>query len=279
MIDFGKDVFVRKNVELNYEEFNQKLLEKPNYLKIQCEEEGKFYKYWIEGESVKGVKLINHKNHLEICTSFLANKADYRLINQISSELSLTKGFNVIDETGKTTSHPYTDKMINNLIDDDFFQAQFVIKSDGLFHFTGVHREVFIGKRFTDTFKNLGIMDMAEEVFKIALDVNFKYRGFVNSPYYEVTLDGKNYTHGTTLITNTMNMVISLYDFICFPNGGTPIFITNKILNEILPKEWELLDEYNIAACVLNPKEWNILLSKAKERDLFNQLQSKQYGN
>jgi hypothetical protein len=48
-----------------------------------------------------------------------------------------------------------------------------------------------------------------------------------------------------------------------------PIMINNKLLNDILPTKWELIDEYTIVAPILSKNDWVALKNKAKKNDMF----------
>lgn len=81
------------------------------------------------------------------------------------------------------------------------------------------------------------------------------------------------------LVNREVSYVLKKYDYLIFIKDETVstfenmVFITNEILNQNLPKTWELIDDYTIFAPALSNEEYDMLLEKLMGFDCSGELE------
>lgn len=243
-----------------------------------CENRGKdFFYFWIDGKSCKGFDITLEQGYIEVRNTALSNKYDYNLTNKIVSEiLTLTNGTIFNEDEEPVFNFPiFDDERINKTEISDCEVIKVLSREHEDIAIYGPVRKVHFGNRLYEQFKELKGKELKDSIFNVILTVNYKIPnfGYGNTMQAGNSKDDKKIIK---LLTNKANCIIDKYDYIMFQNiDEQPIVISNKILNTMLPSNWELVDEFTVVAPMTNDNEWNMLLMNAKKFDLWNKFVKK----
>jgi hypothetical protein len=266
--------------KVSKEFFLQKSLQIEN-VKYENRGEGTIY-FWIDKLSTRGVDITFEQDGIEIRNTILSNKADYFLTNNLAGILvSLFDGFLLNEEDNKIdTRFPlYSNEKIKELEihDSDSLKILSLHSTSqgetGNITISGPIRNVHFGKYFFKTNNNLNKKRLKDAMLETMIKVNYQI------PDYEagniMMLESKSHNEKPKILkclTNLSDCIIDKYDYIVFNKNDCKdelIMITNDILNKILPAQWELVDEYTIVAPMIPNDDWESLISKALQYDLF----------
>lgn len=232
--------------------------------------------YWIDGKSTRGVEITIEDDSIEVRNTILSNWHDYELTNKIVMEIvSLTGGVLLNEDQEQVNDLPlYTTDAIAEYETRDCMMVLAFLSNQKDFTIYGPVRSVHFGKKLFKELEALEGEQLKAKVFDIILRVNYQI------PNYE---SGNTMRVGNTeenqkimkLLTNTEDCIIGKYDNILLYNDEKPpIMITNEILNTMMPSNWTLVDEFTIVAPVTGQDEWEMLLWRAKEYDMFDSFMS-----
>jgi hypothetical protein len=128
----------------------------------------------------------------------------------------------------------------------------------------GPIRPVHFGPNWAERFQSSTGQELENVVFNTILHVNYNLPDFNQGLLREIKTETGE-TKSLQILDNSEGVVISKFDFIGLIDGTEEklILITNKILNDILPFDWHLIDEYTVAAPQLEEDEWQELLRDA----------------
>lgn len=238
---------------------------------IEQRGETNFY-MWINHKSTRGVDLSFEENNiLEIRNTILSNKHDYILTNKlIETIVHLTDGKILDEDDTKINAFPvFSEERIKTTEINDCKTILLLSKSEQEIAIFGPIRKVHFGPKIYNKlkFSMENEKEMVENVFKIILNVQY------HIPNYEygniLQTDNKNDEKPAILklLTNEVDCLIDKYDYIIFNKDNKIIMITNNDLNSILPKQWNLVDEYTVIAPILPEKEWKTLVTNAEKID------------
>lgn len=232
---------------------------------------GTFY-FWIDGKSTRGFDLTIEEDCIEIRNTILSNKHDYDLTNKIVEKVMLlTDGIVINEDDEQISDFPiFDDEVIAKTERDDCEVIHVLSKENDLTIYSPI-REVHFGNRLHEEFKHLNDEELKNKIFDLILTVNYQMPNFEYGNIIQVE-NSENEKKIVKLLTNKSNCIINKYDYISLDTSvGEPIMITNKILNSMLPIDWQLIDEFTIVAPITSEKEWNKLLANAKEFDLWDE--------
>lgn len=233
------------------------------------------YFYWIPAKSARGVDVSHEDGFIEIRNTILSNSDDYELTNLLVEQiLMLTQGKIYNEDKEIVLKMPlFSIAVIEELINNDCEAIFFFVNKGEDLTISGPDRDVHFGKKVLKKHNLLNSGEFKKQIHDIILEVNYKL------PDYEqgMVMQMKNGRSGKTeilkLITNTVDLIIGKYDYIVFAGEPKkPLMITNSILNNILPCEWSLVDEYTIVAPILSTPSWNKLLDAVRINDVTDKV-------
>lgn len=252
------------------------------YADLEYEKRGKnLYYYWIDKKSIRGVDVSIEGEFIEIRNTVMSNTDDYMLTNEIIRNIvDITRG-QVFDEDGNYVNATcvFSQPLIAKLEEDHCSSLLMFLKEKehedvAIF---GPKRVVHFGERMYELLYPISGNKrvLVDEMFNIALHVQYHLPAYEDGSLMQIGEgDDKKIIQ---LITNIESIIISKFDYILLKRKeGDPIIITNKVLNNILPGNWALIDEFTIITSVLDDIEWSKLIEKASKYDqtfiLLNQI-------
>ncbi len=247
------------------------ILEKDKNIQFQQRAED-YYFLWVDKKSTKGIDLTIEENNIEIRNTTLSNHYDYFLTNNLIKTIAeLTKGKVFNEDNDLVNNFPiFSENEMLKLEESDCKVIMVLSKENEDIAIYGTQRQVHFGFETYKKYKDLidKPKQLIENVFNVILNVQYHLPNYDYGNIMEV--EKSNETKTLKLLTNKTNYIIGKYDYIMFQTNNDPIIITNKILNSILPNEWELVDEFTIVAPIIDEKKWRILIEKASEFDQYS---------
>ncbi len=228
--------------------------------------------YWIEGKSTRAVPILFHKRKLEIEIPFLPNLSTIELMGKI--EETILKMINPIFENAPDVSYQ---EELDRYLPKDIVELLHSDNSMEEHYFKGVNgRVIYFGERLTRELKEKSFEEQKKEVEQIILRINYDY------PNYDYNPNVFNYSNdqlSVQVLNNSMNCLLKKSDYIMIADSELiqPIFISQSNLNQILPKEWTLLDEYTVVVDILSQGSWKNFVESAKAHNLYDELHHHYY--
>ncbi|RMZ60368.1 hypothetical protein D1632_05365 [Chryseobacterium nematophagum] len=225
------------------------------------------YWYWIDGKSSRVVIISFDEKTVEIKNMFMSSKEDYLFTNILVEKMVSLFGGKIFNEMGEKLSHLiYNEEKIETCIDEDFDLTIAMMVNEHHTEFTTVAtRRIYLGPKMFNRLKHLNRELRKEAIFNTILKINYGYPDYDYGDFYYMDLDRTTEMQ----IYRFEPVLIKKYDSLAFIDEKNMIFITNDILNTILPEEWTLLDEYQVIAPVLSDESWEKFVNKAKNHDLW----------
>lgn len=257
--------------EFSFETLNKKISQTENTV---YEERGnKCYYYWIKNKSTRGVDVTIVENKIEIRNTVLSNSFDYELTNiLIEKILEIADGTITNDEEETIKTFPIFNKnRITKIEINDCKIISLLSSTNKDIAIYGPIRKVHFGiatAKQLEQFKDIALRDKMFEIIKY---VNYSIPNYEYGTIMEVGSEENKKI--IKLLTNEVNCIIDKYDYILLQNDNPevmPIFITNEILNSMLPSNWNLIDEFTIVAPIISYEEWQDLKLKAQLVDQFD---------
>ena len=224
--------------------------------------EGVFY-YWIDGESTRGFDITLENGSMEIRNTIMSNFDDYNLTNELIRQIQKMTGAPIYDEDGAEVNSPLFDNAwIRERQQQDCETLHIISNDHGEIAIFGPKRKVFFGQNSHKNFEKLNPVDREKKMFELIKKVNYNIPDYDYGNVLQTTISGEEKI--LKVLTNSCDYIVDKYDYILLHREPkNPIIITNEILNQILPDNWELVDEFTIVAPRLNYKSWQKLLADA----------------
>jgi len=240
---------------------------------IRCEDRGENTLYfWDDGKSTRGFDISLEEDYIEVRNTVLSNRFDYELTNKIVTEiLALTDGIIFNDEDVEVTKSSIFDN--NTIIKKESGDCEMVriLSKEHEISIFGPVREVYFGKRLFEALSSLDGKELKKIMFDLILTVNFRLPDYDSPNIMLVSSSENDEEHKKMIVlSNKTDYILGKYDNIFLYMDDGPIMITNEILNNFLPLNWTLVDEYTIIAPIIDHDEWEKLLANAKEFDLWS---------
>lgn len=271
---------IKPKLPLDFEQFHQDISYVENLI-IKPRGNGENH-YYINQKSARPIDITLTKKSIEIRNPFLSNYADFTLTNVLVKHiLKLTQG-KVFDGHGKkTTATPlFLPLIAHEHCMVQASTAKMLCDEDQVLTIFGPIRKVVLDKNVFKPFKNIEDDDqnLHKQLNKLILKVNYKLPDYGYGDMLETTIDGEETT--MKLLSNKSNYLVDYYDYILLHRvDQNPIMITNQILNQILPKEWKLVDALNIVAPIIPEASWNKLLERALSLDMWKDVMGEKSMN
>lgn len=234
---------------------------------IQKSEEG-FY-FFKENESLRGVDFWKESYGYELRTTILSTAADYEVakwilrycINFVADakfyfEEELVKKQNIVSLVEN-----------NSFIDDAQLVKTLVAHHQEAITFFGPKGEFYIGSNVLEKVKST-IDGWEERMEQLLLKVQYQLPPSESDQVMETNNETNEERKVLKLVNRNVTYILKKYDYLIFTKNGNEtsmenmVFITNDILNQNLPKTWELIDEYTIAAPALSNEEYDVLVER-----------------
>lgn len=244
--------------------------------------------FWVHGASTRGVDVtLENENFIEIRNTSMSNLADYALANQIVESIcNLFTGIllgenSEYDEDENDEEHAlslipierplYNDAEQNRATLHDATLIRTLISSQqqtiALF---GPVRKVHFGSKIIEGYKDLNDVELFNAMEALIIKVNYSLPDYDYGNILQ-TGEGENIKI-LKLLTNEVDCIIDKYDYILFNKNRELIAITNDTLNSLLPKQWELLDEYTIVAPIVPQTDFDRLVENAEKVNQMDEL-------
>lgn len=257
--------------EFSFEELNKKITQAENTV---YEERGdNVYYYWIKNKSTRGVDVTILENKIEIRNTIMSNSFDYELTNFLIEAIIEISVGTIIDEEEETieTLPVFNNNRIAKREINDCKIISLLSSTNNDIAIYGPIRKVHFGIATAKQLKQYKDVVLRDKMFEIIKYVNYLIPNYDYGTIMEVGSEENKKI--VKLLTNQVNCIIDKYDYILLQNDNPermPIFVTNEILNSMLPSNWDLIDEFTIVAPMTSDEEWQVLKSKAQLVDQFD---------
>ncbi len=243
--------------------------------------------FWIDGQSTRGVDVSLEEDRLvEIRNTGLSNTADYTLTNQIAESIcNLYQGKLMVENEDYDEDNPdnepaffskerpiYSKEEMLQIQEDDSISIQTLVLQlqEDITVFGPIHR-VNIGKNTLSKIATESDDVLTHSLIKLIKHINYDLPDYEYGNVLEITKEDQVLT--LKLITNETPCIIDKYDYILFQISEEELIaITNDDLIKVMPKIWDLVDEYTIVAPILSDAEFDTLKNKAKVFNRFDEL-------
>lgn len=281
----SENYYIKTKRKFNFQELIEVTYENEDMLHEQRAENLVYY--WVEGASARGVDLtMESSNWIEIRNTACSNSVDYQLTNYLADLIceifngEIYKDNDDFEEDDDSSQEYllieaplYTKvQMLNNPIRDFNIVKTIVQHQKQTITLFGPHSSLYIG---SDVIHSLG--DKTDEEVANALEGLMLYLNYHLSQYEygNIMKMGEGEDQKTLkLLTNTSDIMIDQYDYILLKEKDSEdiVAITNKDLNQILPKNWKRIDEYHIVAPILEDEDFENLIEDAQQYNRYQEL-------
>lgn len=234
---------------------------------IQKSEEG-FY-FFKEKESLRGVDFWKENYGYELRTTILSTAADYEVAKWILRYcINFVADAKFYFEEELISKQNVVSLFENNSFNDDAQLVKtLVTHHQETITFFGPKGEFYIGSNVLKKVKST-IDGWEERMEQLLLKVQYHLPPSESDQVMETNNETNEERKVLKLVNRNVSYILKKYDYLIFtkkPEISTMenmVFITNDILNQNLPKTWELIDEYTIAAPALSNEEYDVLVER-----------------
>jgi hypothetical protein len=267
---------IKTNTKIEFKDIFDNLIK--NYSNLSAyEEDDKNVFFYLNGISIRGVYIKNIKTGFEIKSNVLSNKQDLILTNDILKYVSeKTNGKIFGEENNLLSGNELINKNeLENNFERDLETVFTLIKETGdTIEFPGTTRSFFIGKKLYSTYNDFSKNMKIEVLQKIILNVLYGL-----PDYYECSPMGAQSKQDDKIIklksiSSDENYIIQDYDYIMIENTKNDkeiIMISKEKIYNILPKNWNIVDESTIVAHKLSQNEWNDFINICIKENCYNE--------
>lgn len=236
------------------------------------------YYFYCHGTSTQGVDLSKEEYGYEIRNTILSSKADFVLSNHIAELVQQYTQCEIWSEEDEhITSHPvFSESDIEYNRKQEADTITVLLKDGQRYSFYGPVRQFHLGQNMLHYIENNSNdkLSVANTVEQIALKVQYKYPDYGTNDVLETEREnGEKVT--IKVLNSKSNYVTSYYDYIVLAHEQEEeeglLMLTHATLMDILPTEWELLDEYSLHIPQIGQEAWNKLVEKAKPLNCFDE--------
>ena len=236
-------------------------------------------RFWIEGESSRGIEIFCDDVEFTIKANVLSNKADYVLCA------------NLIDAMGsflKETAHDEEDEIVNP---SEYFSNErifnFMLSDckaisallDRKIEIIGVVRSVYFTNRFKSKVEaSKNEEDLIKTFYSVIHHVQWELPDYENPSAAMVSRIKGPGEAKIRIICNDGNYILNDYEYLIIgdkSNENEAILITNDDLRQIistLSLPWEFADDFTVVAHKLNSKDWKQFVAEARKHNLIEEL-------
>lgn len=234
---------------------------------IQKSEEG-FY-FFKEKESLRGVDFWKENYGYELRTTILSTAADYEVAKWILRYcINFVADAKFYSEEELISKQNVVSLFENNSFNDDAQLVKtLVTHHQETITFFGPKGEFYIGSNVLKKVKST-IDDWEERMEQLLLKVQYHLPPSESDQVMETNNEANEERKVLKLVNRNVTYILKKYDYLIFTKDKevtsmeNMVLITNDVLNQNLPKTWELIDEYTIAAPALSNEEYDVLVEK-----------------
>ncbi len=250
-----------------------------NYGDVKCEIRSKdVWYFYIKNESARGVDFSREEYGYEIRNTVLSNEADYILAGALAKYSALFTNGKIRNEEGKyiNPEQIFSEEDIKSTQQNDASMIQFLSgQKEEIEIFGPEGGSVYFGTRTHQMFKPYENEPaiLADKMNQLIMKVLYGMPDNEGDTIMEVQSKDGGKDLILKVISRNNKHVIKKYDYIILTTENQEkeglLMITNKLLNTILPEEWQLVDEYTIVAPSISEASWNALICRAMPLNQF----------
>ncbi len=236
-----------------------------------------FY-FYQDKKSIRGVYFSKETYGYELRLTILSSNADRQIAFYILIYfINFVREATYVLESETTKSQDIMERLENDTFTDDAALIKTLVKHEGSpFTFYGPKGEFYIGPMVLQ--KIQCDKEGWEERLQI-LVVKVQYELPPSESDTVLEMGDEEEKKILKLVNREVSYVLKKYDYLIFTKNKkvatfeNMIFITNEILNQHLPENWSIIDEYTIVAPALTNEEYNLLIDNLLDYDCNAALQ------